>query len=106
MYTAQPTANAEKFLAIVNVVENLQDKMGRYRSDLFMFLPAKELYPDYYQVIKTPISLHIIEKKNYQTPAQFRDDFYTLFNNAKTYNLPNSQVYRDAQSIQVGTTPI
>jgi hypothetical protein len=64
-------------------------------------LPAKQLYPDYYAIIKKPISLYIIEKKNYQTPEQFRDDFFMLFNNAKTYNLPNSQVYRDAQSMQV-----
>jgi len=101
LYKAEPSPEKNKFQEILDSVLNLKDKKGRSRSDLFVFLPAKQIYPDYYSVIKNPISLYMIEKKNYQNPKQFRDDFYILFNNAKIYNLPNSQVARDAQSLQV-----
>lgn len=33
-------------------------------STLFLELPSKKLYPDYYQIIKNPIALENIKVKN------------------------------------------
>jgi hypothetical protein len=82
------------------VIECKEEGTGRQRSKLFMRLPSKKLYPDYYQVIKNPIGLtrirQFIEKGKYTTPDIFRDDFMLLFDNAQQYNLPESEIVADA----------
>lgn len=47
--------------ALKDCYEQLPDGSKRCRSDLFLTLPDRNLYPDYYQIIKTPISLDLIE---------------------------------------------
>ena len=37
------------------------DKNGRQYSEMFMELPAKEEYPDYYEVIGDPTALDMIK---------------------------------------------
>ena len=97
---APATEFQDKFVSIIEAVENCQDKKGRYKSELFIYLPAKREYPDYYEIIKTPISLHMLKRRHYQSREHFRDEFYQLVKNAHTYNTPNSQVYRDASSLE------
>ncbi len=73
---------------------------GRYRSDLFIDLPDRALYPDYYQVVKKPICLSEIEaklEKGYARIADFTADMGLMFSNAMLYNSDDSQVYEDAQ---------
>ncbi|KAI8350693.1 hypothetical protein B0O80DRAFT_389041, partial [Mortierella sp. GBAus27b] len=77
---------------------------GRVISDLFMELPDREDYPDYYMTIKNPIALDIIRKKinsgAYKTLGSFEDDFELMFENAKQYNAEGSDVYLDAEDLQ------
>jgi chromatin structure-remodeling complex subunit RSC4 len=69
---------------------------------LFLRIPSKKLYPDYFDIIKTPISIHEITakaQKNLYTPEEFQADFDLLARNARTYNDKDSFVARDAQKI-------
>ncbi|KAI8883082.1 hypothetical protein K501DRAFT_250303 [Backusella circina FSU 941] len=76
----------------------------RIRSELFMDLVDKRDYPLYYTMIKTPISMNMINKRMnstyYRTIAHFREDFHTMFNNARIFNEEDSYVYEDANELQ------
>ncbi|ELU08320.1 hypothetical protein CAPTEDRAFT_221993 [Capitella teleta] len=68
--------------------------------DIFMTLPSKKDYPDYYKVISEPIDMMAIDAKikagMYSSQEALVDDFELMFNNARHYNEEISQVYKDA----------
>jgi ATP-dependent helicase STH1/SNF2 len=72
----------------------------------FMKPPPKSQYPDYYMIIQTPIAMDMIKKKinreEYQSLREFRDDIRLLCNNARTYNEDGSVLFQDANDIEVG----
>ncbi|KAI4702850.1 hypothetical protein J4E89_010187 [Alternaria sp. Ai002NY15] len=72
--------------------------------DPFIELPDKWDYPDYYQLIKNPICMKQIEKKinkkEYQSVKQFRQDLGLLCNNCRTYNEDTSLLFQDANLIE------
>ncbi|EMD92652.1 hypothetical protein COCC4DRAFT_130187 [Bipolaris maydis ATCC 48331] len=72
--------------------------------DPFIELPDKWDYPDYYQLIKNPICMKQIEKKinkkEYQSVKQFRQDLGLLCNNCRTYNEDTSLLFADANLIE------
>ncbi|KAF2861890.1 hypothetical protein K470DRAFT_191436, partial [Piedraia hortae CBS 480.64] len=72
--------------------------------DPFLELPPKSQYPDYYQLIKTPIAMKQIEnkinRKQYQSLRQFRQDIALLCNNCRQYNEDGSILYQDANLIE------
>jgi len=85
-------------------VQNLYDEDGRQRCVLFKDLPNKTEYPDYYQLIKTPIAMSHLRKRAstnyYKTVLAYRDEWRLMFNNARTYNQEGSWVYVDANEMQ------
>lgn len=72
--------------------------------DPFIELPDKYDYPDYYQLIKNPICMQQIKKKinkkEYQSLKQFRQDIGLLCNNCRTYNEDTSLLFQDANLIE------
>jgi ATP-dependent helicase STH1/SNF2 len=73
----------------------------------FVALPPKKEFPDYYQIIKDPISMKMIEKKikkeEYSSLNDLKKDIQRLCNNAKTYNEDGSMIYVDAVAIEVSS---
>lgn len=71
----------------------------------FLQLPSKKHYRDYYFIIQNPISMDQIKKKinkeEYKSVKEFRDDVLTLCNNARTYNEDGSMLFQDANAIEV-----
>ncbi|KAL7751099.1 hypothetical protein RI367_003679 [Sorochytrium milnesiophthora] len=92
-----------QYRAVFKAVNEAQDADGRYMIDLFAQLPPKKLYPDYYEVIKQPISMREIkskiEKHAYNSLELLRGDFNLMFSNCKRYNQPGSEVYEDANRL-------
>jgi len=88
---------------IINELKNLTDKSGRKISELFIELPSKEYYSDYYNIIKNPISISIINNKikkgEYPTLDSLYKDLKLMQDNANTYNKKNSLVCKDAAVI-------
>ena len=91
--------------ALYDTILDVADEDGRDRSELFMELPDKREYRDYYAIIKRPISLEMIRKRivgNFYTSLQeFKDDFATIWQNARTYNEERSLVVEDANALEV-----
>ncbi|THV04155.1 Bromodomain-containing protein [Dendrothele bispora CBS 962.96] len=63
-----------------------------------------QVYSDYYNIIKVPISMSNIQDKVkkhvYDTVAQYAEDWCLLFWNARTYNIDGSDIYCDAERLR------
>ncbi|XP_033746616.1 protein polybromo-1-like isoform X8 [Pecten maximus] len=89
---------------IYKTVHDYSDTDGRPLRMIFMELPSKRDYPDYYQVILQPIDMVTIEAKikgeKYYSENELIVDFELMFNNARHYNEEESQVYKDANTLE------
>ncbi|GAA5835973.1 hypothetical protein JCM9279_002155 [Rhodotorula babjevae] len=67
----------------------------------FSELPSRDDYPDYYKMIKKPISFAEIKAKldarQYACLSDLRTDINQIYVNAKRYNAPGSQIFLDAK---------
>ena len=92
---------------IKNVMKGLRkpkNSHGQLKISHFERLPDKAVMPEYYNEIKTPIAFDVLKKKlkrkKYTTLEQFMKDVDTMFENAKSYNQDESQIYKDAVELQ------
>ncbi|KAJ3194662.1 hypothetical protein HDU82_002374 [Entophlyctis luteolus] len=88
---------------ILMAVRNYSDESGRNLAVLFNALPNKQLYPDYYIVIKQPTALNIMQQKinggKYASLADLKAEMQLMVDNAKTYNAAESLIYEDANAL-------
>ncbi|NXW15681.1 PB1 protein, partial [Circaetus pectoralis] len=89
-----------KLNEVYEAVKNYTDKRGRRLSAIFLRLPSRSELPDYYVTIKKPVDMekirsHMMANK-YQDIDSMVEDFVMMFNNACTYNEPESLIYKDA----------
>ncbi|ODM18335.1 hypothetical protein SI65_06206 [Aspergillus cristatus] len=91
--------------AVLKGIRKLKDPSGQLKVRHFERLPDKGTYPDYYMEIKEPVAIDLIKRKSkrkkYQSVDHFMRDMNLMFNNAKAYNQPESQIYKDAVDLQV-----
>ncbi|XP_077054125.1 polybromo 1, like isoform X3 [Siphateles boraxobius] len=89
---------------LLEAIVSCTDSSGRLVSELFQKLPSKLHYPDYYAVIKDPIDLRTVAQRiqagHYKSISAMAKDVDLLTKNAKTYNEPGSQVFKDANTIK------
>ncbi|XP_076615666.1 polybromo 1, like isoform X6 [Chaetodon auriga] len=89
---------------LLEAVVSHADPSGRLVSELFQKLPSKVHYPDYYAIIKEPIDLRTIAQRiqigYYKSVNAMAKDIDLMAKNAKTYNEPGSQVFKDANTIK------
>lgn len=89
---------------LLESVTTATDPNGRIISELFQKVPSKVHYPDYYAIIKDPIDLKMISQRiqssYYKSVNAMAKDIDLLAKNAKTYNEPGSQVFKDANNIK------
>ncbi|KAI9031186.1 Bromodomain-containing protein [Hyaloraphidium curvatum] len=112
--TGKPGPSKSKGIKSETLHDQIQDivsKLVKYKTadkrqplDLFMELPSKDEYPDYYEQIKEPIAVNQILEKNgaqgYTTLKELEADLDLMFENAKQYNEEGSQIYNDAEELQ------
>ncbi|XP_056294484.1 protein polybromo-1-like isoform X4 [Pseudoliparis swirei] len=101
---AAPTCLKEVLEQLLDAVVSYTEPTGRLVSELFQKLPSKMQYPDYFAIIKEPIDLKIVAQKiqlsNYRSVSAMAKDIDLLVKNAKAYNEPGSQVFKDANTIK------
>ncbi|KAG6900522.1 hypothetical protein C0993_009475 [Termitomyces sp. T159_Od127] len=90
-------------LKMYDAVKDAVNKEGRTLSLVFQRRPSKRQYPDYYRIIQHPIALEDIKKQldngSYKTLEAVKQDFELCFNNAKQYNMKESEIYKDAKDL-------
>eukprot|EP01114_Cavostelium_apophysatum_P015128 TRINITY_DN4061_c0_g1_i1.p1 TRINITY_DN4061_c0_g1~~TRINITY_DN4061_c0_g1_i1.p1 ORF type:complete len:2056 (-),score=800.22 TRINITY_DN4061_c0_g1_i1:68-6235(-) len=89
----------QKVDALLDKIEELTDSSGRMLADLFLDLPSREEYPDYFELIQKPIAFNDIRTKPYTSPREFIKDVVLLINNAQQYNQAGSQIFEDSRQI-------
>ncbi|KAL2009247.1 hypothetical protein VTN00DRAFT_7441 [Thermoascus crustaceus] len=91
--------------AVLKGIRKFKDPSGQLKVRHFERLPDKAQYPDYFVEIKEPMAIDIIKRKSkrkkYNSVDHFMKDMDLMFNNAKSYNQPDSQLYKDAVDLQV-----
>ncbi|XP_042563731.1 protein polybromo-1 isoform X7 [Clupea harengus] len=99
-----PTCLKDVLEQLLDAVVSYTEPSGRLVSELFQRLPSKVQYPDYYEIIKDPIDLKTIAQRIqmgfYRSPHAMSKDIDLLVKNAKTYNEPGSQVFKDANTLK------
>ncbi|RDL30456.1 Bromodomain-containing protein [Venustampulla echinocandica] len=90
--------------ALLKGLRKFKNSMGDLKILHFEKLPDKSVMPEYYQEVKNPIAMDLIKRKakrkKYQSVDQVLKDLELMFENAKSYNLDSSQVYKDAVDLQ------
>lgn len=93
----------EEFTKIVDVLANTEVDNIRIGDTFYENVNRREL-PDYYKVIKTPMSfstvLKNIESNKYQSIESFENHMNLIWQNAQTYNEEGSLVYDDSVYLQ------
>lgn len=109
--TISPSSSAKKpFSALKKKLLNLLRYLtnytisGRHPMTLFMEKPSKKLYPDYYEVIRSPIDLNTIktnvDNDRYASIAHCVSDYRLMFSNCRQYNEEKSMIYEDANILE------
>ncbi|CAX42772.1 ATP-dependent helicase, putative [Candida dubliniensis CD36] len=94
-----------KCLSVIDEIMALTDETGsRNLCDVFIKFPSRKLYPDYYSIIKKPVSITNVKKLLMQDRFASFEDFIAelkqMCDNAKTYNEEGSYIHTDAIVIE------
>ncbi len=94
----------EKIKSLIDQLKDHKDSKGRMLSLIFLRLPNPKEFPDYFEVIKNPIDFDRVNAKmkqgSYSSIDECLADFMLMFDNASKYNEPDSQIYKDALTLQ------
>ncbi|XP_060527189.1 protein polybromo-1 isoform X2 [Cylas formicarius] len=90
---------------LFETIRDYKDPKGdRQLSQIFMKLPSRMEYQDYYEVIKHPIDMekiaHKVKNNIYESVDELAADFVLMLENACKFNEPDSQIYKDALVLQ------
>ena len=84
----------DKISYLIQSIKTSTNRHGRTLSTVFLTLPSKTDYPDYYEIIQKPIDLKRIELRQYSSINDLSNDLKLMFDNALLYNEPGSMIYR------------
>ncbi|AMD18897.1 HBL005Cp [Eremothecium sinecaudum] len=88
----------EKLKVLLDGVFELREENGMKILPIFYTLPLRKDYPDYYKIIKKPLSLATVKKRlnHYEKAQEFVIDLVRITWNARTYNTKESEIYHYA----------
>ena len=89
---------------VLKAIRKPKNENGQIMIHHFEKLPDKATMPEYFVEIREPIAIELIKRKQkrkkYQSVDHFMRDVDIMFNNAKSYNQDESQIYKDADYLQ------
>ncbi|ORY09744.1 chromatin structure-remodeling complex protein rsc1 [Clohesyomyces aquaticus] len=90
--------------AIMKGIRKPRNQLNKLMVSAFERVPDKAVMPEYHAEIKNPMAMDILKRKlkrkKYNSVDHFMQDVELMFENAKTYNEDDSQVYKDAVFLQ------
>ncbi|AGO10449.1 AaceriABL005Cp [[Ashbya] aceris (nom. inval.)] len=89
----------DQLKVLLDGVFDLKEENGIEILPIFYTLPLRKDYPDYYRIIKKPLSLATVKKKlnHYKRAQEFVNDLVRITWNARMYNTKESEIYHYAQ---------
>ncbi|KAK4697112.1 chromatin structure-remodeling complex subunit RSC1/2, partial [Lecanoromycetidae sp. Uapishka_2] len=98
------TPMESRIKAVLKGIRKFKNNHGHIMVHQFEKLPDKVIMPEYYIEIKEPMAIEQIKRKQkrkkYNSVDHFMRDMDVMFNNAKSYNTDESQIYKDAVNLQ------
>jgi len=93
---------AGKCKKVMQILETAVAPTGVPLSRPFLKLPSRRDFPEYYKMIKQPLSMNQIKQRisSYTSPSNLQADFQQIFTNAQTFNKPGSEIFLLAKSLQ------
>jgi hypothetical protein len=85
------TTNVHRRRRVIDLLKAI-DKVALFAEPV-----SADFMPIYLKVIKQPMDLAKMRKKNYASNLEFIRDFELIIDNAKMFNMPNSPAYRLAE---------
>lgn len=86
------------------LIEHREPKTNRILISLFMALPSRKEFPEYFNIIHKPIAMNKIrdriEKQIYPDEAACLEDFKLMFRNCSLFNEDGSQIHQDALTLE------
>jgi chromatin structure-remodeling complex subunit RSC1/2 len=90
--------------AIMKGIRKPRNSQNKLMVSAFERVPDKTVMPEYHAEIKSPMAMDILKRKlkrkKYNSVDHFMQDVELMFENAKSYNEDDSQVYKDAVHLQ------
>lgn len=87
-----------------SLIEYRDPKTHRILISVFMCLPSRKDFPEYFNIIEKPISMNKIreriDRQQYIDEESCMDDFRLMFANCKSFNDDDSQIYKDAVTLE------
>ncbi|GFO01346.1 tyrosine-protein kinase baz1b-like [Plakobranchus ocellatus] len=98
MTSTTPSRTSRRGPSELSLCEDILQKVMKNKSSWPFLEPVdKKLVPDYYALIKKPMDFQTMLKKcarlSYASPQEFIEDAALVFENAESYNKPDSEVY-------------
>ncbi|KAL2165342.1 hypothetical protein VTH06DRAFT_639 [Thermothelomyces fergusii] len=91
-------------LHFLETIRRTKDKSGRLVASYFENLLPRETNKEYYERIRMPISLKIIERKlhnqDFKNLSELESYFKRMVTNAKEFYPKNSEVFEDAERVR------
>lgn len=82
------------------LIEHREAKTQRILIQVFMCLPSRKDFPEYFNIISKPIAMNKIreriERQQYLDEEACMEDFKLMFSNCKFFNEDDSQIHKDA----------
>ena len=100
------STSAQDLWTLFRFIRYYKTNTGNSLAEPFLNLPRKTELPDYYLTTAKPISLHIIRKRirsgDYAEIGTegLNADMNLMFENCKSYNRPESRLFKDACKLQ------
>ena len=89
---------------LYNTLIQLKDDDGFRFIEMFMEIPSRKEFPDYYVLIARPIDMTMIKNKIkngfYKTVDEFISDARLMFNNCRQYNKEGSTIVEEANTLE------
>jgi ATP-dependent helicase STH1/SNF2 len=101
---APPPKWHERAFALLGAVETISDEDGNDVSSVFLKLPSRKFYADYFKLIQHPVSLEGLRKqlegRKLKTLDAFTGELKQMFANARFYNEEGSWVCKCADLLE------
>ncbi|GMM27306.1 RSC chromatin remodeling complex ATPase subunit [Martiniozyma asiatica (nom. inval.)] len=89
---------------VLDEIENCEDDNGNNIGNIFLKLPSRRFYPDYYKLINHTVSINKLRKSlsdsKISTWLAFEEECRQMFLNARTYNQEGSVIVNCANIVE------
>lgn len=98
------TPTEARIQAVLKGIRKPKNQLSQLMINHFERLPDKAAMPEYFIEVRSPMAYDMLKRKlkrkKYQSLEQFMRDVHLMFENAKSYNQDDSQIYKDAVHLQ------